>query len=240
MSDLQADLSALRRELQALPRGQLLVVAQRAIEMLPDAALRALLGDMIQIERHLQVTAPTPLLIDEVRDFGATSMSGRFYDDFAGHRRGHPQQSRGTDGFIAEFNRLLGRCVRQADPAAGAMTCESFEILFGLLRYINECLDDVVYFADDGGVWCIGVDWCTALPAYFKCLALNPSAEDFAQSVDRVIGDFAESDRARFMADARRVANTAQKACLDALAQQRAGLPKHIQSSGTADQKTQT
>jgi hypothetical protein len=40
----------LRRQLQALPRDELLVIAQRAIELLPDAALPTLLGDVAQIE----------------------------------------------------------------------------------------------------------------------------------------------------------------------------------------------
>jgi hypothetical protein len=186
--------------------------------MLPDAALPALLGDVVEIEHSLQATAQTLSLLDEVREFSATSMSGQFYDSFDVNWRNCTQQSRGTDGFIAEFNRLLGRCVREADTVAGGMVCESFEILFGLCRHIDEGPDDVVFFADEGGSWCIGVDWRKALPAYFRCLALNASDEDFARSVDRVIRDFVEHDRGRFLGDARRVASAAQQACLNTLA----------------------
>ena len=218
VSDVPVDLSVLRRELQALPRGALLLVAQQAIELLPDAALPTLLGDVVQIEHGLQATAQTLNLLDEVREFGASSMSGRFHDSSNGNWRDCTQQSRGTDGFIAEFNRLLGRCVRHADAVAGAMARESFELLFGLLRHIDEGLDDVVFFADEGGSWCIGVDWRKALPAYFRCLASNASTEDFARSVDRVIRDFVEHDRGRFLGDARRLASAAQQACLNALA----------------------
>jgi len=54
VSNLGADLSALRRQLQALPRDELLVIAKRAIELLPaDAALPTLLGDVVQIEHGL-------------------------------------------------------------------------------------------------------------------------------------------------------------------------------------------
>lgn len=220
MSELRMDLAALRRELQALPRGELLVVAQRAIEMLPEAALPALLGDVIQIEQCLQTRAQTPPLFDEVREFNASAMSGQFHDSFDSNRRDWNQQSRGTDSFKAEFNRLLGRCVRQADADAGAMVRESFESLFGLLRHIDECMDDVVSFADEGGSWCIGVDWRKALPAYFRCLALTASAEEFARSVVRVIQDFVVHDRGRFLDDARRTASAAQRACLERLAVQ--------------------
>jgi hypothetical protein len=208
----------LRRRLQALSRGELPVIAQRAIEMLPDAALPTLMDDVVQIEHGLQATAQTLTLLDEARGFRATSMSGKFYDSFDVNLRNCTQQSRGTDAFIAEFNRLLGRCIREADTAAGGMVCESFQILFGLLRHIDEGLDDVVFFADEGGSWCVGVDWRETLRAYFGCLARTASAKDFAQSVDRVIRDFVEYDRGRFLEDARRVASVAQQTCLNTLA----------------------
>ena len=122
MSNPWADLSALRRQLQALPRDELLVIAQRAIELLPDAALPTLLGDVVQIEHGLQATAQTPSLLEEARGFSATSMSGKFYDGFDVNSRNCTQQSRGTDAFIAEFDRLPGRCVREADTIAGGMS----------------------------------------------------------------------------------------------------------------------
>jgi hypothetical protein len=149
-------------------------------------------------------------------------MGGKFYDGFDVNSRNCTQQSRETDAFVAEFNRLLGRCVREANTVAGGMVCESFEVLFGLLRHIDEGLDDVVFFADEGGSWCIGVDWREALRAYFRCLARTASAKDFAQSVDRVIRDFVEYDRGRFLEAARRVASAAQQVCLNTLAITRA------------------
>jgi hypothetical protein len=217
MSELPVDLSALRRELQALPRGGLLVVAQRAIEMLPSAALPALLGDIVAIERSMQATAQAPSLLDEVRAFSASSLSGKFHEGFDVNGRSCTQQSRGTDAFIAEFDRLLGRCVLAAHSQASAIVCQGFEILFDLLRHIDEGLDDVVFFADEGGSWCIGVDWRKALPAYFSCLAQTTSAKEFAGSVHRVIGDFVDHDRDRFVEEARRVASIAQRAFLDAM-----------------------
>ena len=95
------------------------------------------------------------------------------------------------------------------------MVRESFENLFGLLRHIDECMDDVVSFADEGGSWCIGVDWRKALPAYFRCLALTASPEEYSRSVDRVIRDFVEYDRDWLLEHARRAASAVQRACLD-------------------------
>ena len=53
-----------------------------------------------------------------------------------------------------------------------------------------------------------------ALPAYFRCLADGASAEDFAHEVDRAITDFADYERPRLLAAARRVASAEQKAAL--------------------------
>jgi hypothetical protein len=43
--------------------------------------------------------------------------------------------------------------------------CQAFEIVFGLLDHIDECQDDVVFFADEGGSCQIGFDWEKVLPA---------------------------------------------------------------------------
>ena len=88
------------------------------------------------------------------------------------------------------------------------------ELLFALLRRIDEDPDSVVFFADEAGSWQVGVDWREVLPAYFECLADETPAEDFARQVDRAITDFADYGRPRHLASARRVANAEQKAAL--------------------------
>jgi len=52
------------------------------------------------------------------------------------------------------------------------------------------------------------------LPAYFKCLAATASADDFARTVHRVISDFAEDDRKKYLESARAIANAEQKTAL--------------------------
>jgi hypothetical protein len=203
------DLTALRRSLGSLSRGELLIVAERAVEMVPTAGLPSLLGDLVQIEGSVEATPGASTLLEEVRIFHATSMSGKFYDSFDVNGRNCTEQSRGTDAFIAEFDRLVARCVREVEVDPQQTVRESFEILFGLLRHIDEGQDDVIFFADEGGSWNIGVDWRTALPAYFRCLAEAATAEEFARTVDQVIADFAEHDRDRYLAEAWRVATAA-------------------------------
>ena len=94
---------------------------------------------------------------------------------------------------------------------------EAFELLFGLVRHIDECHDDVLFFADDGGTWEFGVDWPATLAAYFRCLADSTDTEEFARLVDQAIEDFDDYDRVKHLKAARNIANAAQKATLNAL-----------------------
>ncbi len=132
------------------------------------------------------------------------------------------RMSRGDLLVIAEFDRLLSVCMRAAARDPGASVREAFDLLFGLLRHIDECHDDVIFFAGEAGSWQVGVDWRLALPAYFRCLAENAPAEGFAREVDRAISDFAEFERPRLLTAARRVASTDQRAALERLQECRA------------------
>lgn len=211
------DLRALRRSLGQLTRGELLIVAQRAAEMVPEAALPSLLGGLVELQPGSESTPGTATLLEGVRRFRTEGMSGKFYDSFDVNSRNCSEQSRGTDAFIAEFDHLAARCIREAEAGPCQAVAQAFEALFSLLRYIDEGNDDVLFFADDGGALSVGVEWSRALPAYFLCLAQSASAEDFTQGVNRVIADFAEHDRGRYMAQAWNVATPEQRASPGAL-----------------------
>lgn len=127
------------------------------------------------------------------------------------------EKSKGTEAFIAEFDRLVGKCVRASAKGPQPGVREALELLFGLLRRIDEDPDSVVFFADEGGSWQVGVDWRKVLPAYFRCLAEGASGEGFAREVDRAITDFAEYERPRHLTAARRVASAEQRAALRSL-----------------------
>jgi hypothetical protein len=123
-------------------------------------------------------------------------------------------KSEGAEAFIAEFERLVGKCVRAAEKGPRPPVREAFELLFALLRRIDEDPDSVVFFADEAGSWQVGVAWRAALPAYFRCLADGTSGDEFAREVHRAISDFADDERPRQLTAARRVANAEQKAAL--------------------------
>ena len=217
MSGPPPDLERLRRALRALRRGDLLIIAERAAELVPRAKLSALLGDLVQIDAQTQANEAQAPLWKEVQKFHTAALAGKYYQNFSVNSRNFMERSAGTDAFIAEFDRLLGTCVRAADTGPPGAVREPFELLFGLLRHIDEASDDVIFFADEAGSWQVGVDWRTVFPAYFCCLAGTATADEFAANVDRAIADFADHERPRHLAAARKGASAAQRAALRAL-----------------------
>ena len=212
------DLNSVRADLRTLNRGSLLIIAERAIELLPATQLSALLSDFVQptVPPAEADNAPVSLL-DEVRAFYDAAMAGKYYKTVEINNRGRQEQSESTDAFISEFDRLLRRCIPAAGQEMHSEAHSSFELLFGLLRHIDDGNDDVLFFADEGSASDVGVNWRTALPAYFSCLAKTSSPEEFARTVDFSIEDFSPSDRPHYLTVARNVANVAQRITLDVL-----------------------
>ena len=200
-----------------LTRGNLLIIAERATELLPTRKLNALLAEFMPLN-EVEVTSSAPAsLIDDVRLFHAASLGGEYYEECRGHSNNVDDQSRRTDAFIAEFDRLTRWCIRAAKTAPPLAVREAFELLFELLRHIDKGDDAIIFFADEGGSRDIGVDWRLVFPAYFRCVGETASAHVFVQVVDQVIRDFADYQRPYHLQAAHRVANPAQKAALRAL-----------------------
>lgn len=211
------DFTAVRAELRALNRSSLLIIAERAIELMPASQLSTLLSDFVRVETSTAEASHTSVsLPDEVKMFCDAAMAGEYFKTVEINNRGRQKQSKGTDAFIAEYHRLLHKCICAADQKVLSELCESFEFLFGLLSHIDEGDDDVLFFADDGSSLDVGVDWRIALTAYFNCLAKTSSQEEFAHTVGVAIADFVSYDRQWYLDLARNVANDAQRAALDA------------------------
>jgi hypothetical protein len=191
------------------------MISERAIELVPRARLAALVGDVVRLDELTKTKPGAMPLLAEIRKFHEASMRGDYYESFAVSSKNCMDMSEGTEAFMAEFDRLVDKCIRAVEAQEPrAPLRESFELLFGLLRYIDECNDDVIFFADEGGAWQVDVDWRAALPAYFRCLADTASPDEFAREVHRAIRDFAEYERPRHITAARRVASAEQKAAM--------------------------
>lgn len=83
-------------------------------------------------------------------------------------------------------------------------------------QHIDECLDDVIFFADEAGSWQVGVDWRTLLPACFKCLSAVSRPDVYVTRVKEIVDEFGSCDRDKHFAAARRIATAAQKRAMDA------------------------
>ena len=214
MSPSPVDREKLRVTLRRMKRGDLLVIAERAAELLPRAKLQVVFGDRLKLHEFTVTAGGRVGLLEEVRRFHDASLRGDYYESFDVDSKNFMQMSGGTDAFIAEFDRLARKCVRAAEKRPRTPVRAAFELLFELLRHIDECHDDVIFFADEAGSWQVDVDWRATLAGYFQCLADTASPEDFVHEVHRVIKDFAEYERPRHLTAARRVASVAQKAAL--------------------------
>ena len=187
------------------------------IELVPRARLGALVAGLVQLDLLTEGTRGAPSLLEQVRTFHDSCLRGDYYDSFDVNSKNYMDTSEGTDAFMAEFERLIEKCIRASVKGALSPLREAFELLFALLRRLDRDPEGVVFFADEGGSWQVGVDWRAALSAYFRCLADGAPAEHFAREVDRVIADFADYDRPRHLAAARRVANAQQRLVLRSL-----------------------
>ena len=211
------DLTKLRNELRRLRRCDLLIIAERAAELVSRADLKPLLSDFMHVDvLVVPGTKPAPL-IEEIQKFYDESCDGRYFEQFEANAKNYKEHSRGTDAFVAEFDRLLRKCVQAVGHQTGASVREAFEVLFRLLLRIDEAPDDVVYFAEEPGSWQLGVNWRVVFPAYFRCLAEMASSEEFARTIDQMIRAFAEHERPLHLRTAHQVASAAQQAELRAL-----------------------
>lgn len=213
MPESSVDLEKLRLELRQLDRCRLLIVAERAIEVLADASLEIAVEGMIKVPRLERACAAESLLA-ETRKFYEASIRGEYFQSFDVNSKNCMEQSRGTDAFIAEFDRLTRKCVLAVTEGFPESARESFEVLFSLLHRIDEDPDRIVFFADEAGSWQVPVDWRTVLPAYFKGLARTAEGEEFAREVDRVVIEFCNHWRSELLEAAQEVADDGQRAAL--------------------------
>ena len=100
---------------------------------------------------------------------------------------------------------------KEEDPAT---VCQAFEIIFSLLSKIDEGTDDILFFADEGGSWEVGVDWENVLPAWFKVLSATAGPSGYAQGITTVLKRHYKHGRIKMFAVARKIATPAQRQAL--------------------------
>jgi hypothetical protein len=84
------------------------------------------------------------------------------------------------------------------------------------MREIDQCRDDIVFFADEAGSWQVGVVWDRVLPAWFRSMSPATEAYEWAETVVDALNDFAGYQMDEILEAAREAGTTEQR---DALAE---------------------
>ncbi len=211
------DREKLRTYVRKLDGEDHLILLDRAIDLLPKSKLPKLIRDYARLaDLRPDGSSPTELL-DAVRGFHTASLRGEYYEYFMVDSRNFMQKSEGTQCWIAECHRLLDLCEQASKTDSYAETRTAFELIFDLLLQIDECRDDIIFFADEAGSWQVGVNWRAVLPAWFRCLAATASADEYATQVRATISYFAHYEVKVLMPKARRSGNKEQRAALSRL-----------------------
>ena len=208
------DAEKLRGALRRLTRTDLLVVLDRALVHVPKHGIHEVVEGFIAFDQLVVTAGKRTRVLDKVKAFDNASRRGEYYESFGVNSKNFMEKSEGTEEWIAECERLLEDVlglVAKGDPSEGR---QAFELLFALLRRIDEGEDDIVFFADEGGSWQVGVDWLKVLPAYFRCLSATADPEEYAQITNAMVKDFARHDAPKYMSRARGAATRDQKAAL--------------------------
>lgn len=221
MAKTTIDPDKVRVFFHTLGKEALIDLLDRAVDLLPSTRLTALVEGYMDLDDLRPESQSAGGLLEAVKAFDVASRRGDYFEDFTVNSRNFMDQSRGTQTWIAECQRLLDRCVAAAGKGKHAEAREAFELIFDLLRDIDACMDDIIFFADEGGSWQVGVAWETVLPAWLKCLAEVASPEEFAALAIATIEEFSSHDRGKHMKEARRVASREQRKALEARKRQR-------------------
>ena len=208
------DRDKLRSAVRRLGNEYIYYMLDDAIELLPPSKLVKLAGRYLDV-KSLQASGPKHAgLLAEVKAFEKASRAGDYYESFAVNSKNCSEVSGGTRAWIAECERLFGRCVAATGKGNPGETCGAFEMLFALLQHIDKGMDDVVFFADEGGSWQVGVDWQKVLPAWFTCLSATVEPDEYARRVVDVVDRFVKYDRDKHLTAASRKASAAQRKAL--------------------------
>ncbi len=198
MSRPRIDLQELRSRLRLQKNHTIFAMLDEALELLPPARLEQLVSRYMSIDelglRGPEPQADTPSrLRAAVESFVATSRAGGYFETFNVNSKNCTEQSKGTTAWIGECDRLLDRCVALAGRRRGAADVfAAFELMFEVIEQAASCELDIVFFADEGGIWEFGIDWGRVGNAWLQCLSLakveGTRVQRVAQTLERCGG----------------------------------------------------
>jgi len=218
MSDepVNIDRDKLRAAIRRLSPEYVFYMLDDAIDLLPLTELEGIAKKYLDLKRLRpdgdRQTKAT--LLADVKAFDKASRAGEYYESFMVNSRNCTAQSTGTTAWIATCNRLLDRCVAEERRREPTEIRAAFDILFGLLDYIDQGNDDVIFFADEGGSWQVGVDWNKVLPSWFRVLSVTATPEEYAERITSLVRHHCNHDRDKMLAVASHSATAEQREAL--------------------------
>ncbi len=112
-----------------------------AIDLLPQTKLAKLIKGYFDPEK-LRPDGKKQTLINDVKAFRDASLRSEYYESSDVNWKNSTQTSRGTRAWISGCNRLLDRLVAQSIKNMASEIVSAFDVIFGLLDHIDECLDN--------------------------------------------------------------------------------------------------
>ena len=214
MDDRPLDREKLRTAIRTMGGDYIFYMLDDAITLLPEAKLRNLIGSYLDATDLCSDGTKKQNLLADAKSFQKASLSGSYHNGSAGRGMNREEDPIETLSWIADCRRLLDRCTKQTARRNAAEVCQTFEIVFGLLDHIDECHDDVVSFADEGGSCQMGFDWENVLPAWFNALSATVEPAEYARRIDAVLNRHYALGHTRMLAVARNTATPAQRKAL--------------------------
>jgi len=211
MSTRRIDRDKLRGAIRRMSGEEIYYMLDDACDLLPDDKLAELAGGYLDLKKLQPDGQDKPDLPAAVRAFEKASLAGEYYEDFDVNSRNFMETSAGTRGWIAEFVRLMNRCVAAAEKEDLGRLRQPFDILFGLLDHIDEGRDDVIFFADEGGSWQVHVEWEEVLPVWFRILSATAGPEEYVEGVTLVVGNHCSYRKEALLAEAKETGTPAQR-----------------------------
>ena len=215
-SSIEIDRDKLRAAVRKLGDEYVFYMLYDAIDLLPPAKLNTIVRKYFDLTRLAPDSdeATNGSLLARLKAFEKASLAGEYYESFDVNSRNSNKKSDGTKGWISECHRLLDCCVKEAKTGTPAEGREAFDIIFGLLDRIDECRDDIIFFADEAGAWQVGVDWEKVLPPWFKVLSATAEPEEFAQRIVGLLTQHCGYEGAKMLTVAQKTATQGQRQAL--------------------------
>jgi hypothetical protein len=210
MSGDKLDLQRIRKAIRGSGNETIFFLLDDAISLLPPAKLHQLLAQYLKPEQFVSGVAVKHDILAEVQAFQKSCLAGEYYEAFDVNSKNCTQSSLGTLAWIADFRRLLFRCAEQSKKRNVAGVRHAFDILFELLDRFDDGDDRMVFFADEGGSWMVGVDWKGVLPAWFRVLSATADPAEYARCFETFVGRYCNDQRAELLTEARQVATPSQ------------------------------